>query len=155
MKPKPENWKFRATNAEELLVVSRKTCDRLRVERDAAERRYQEMVVKAEMNAMAHDHTKCDVCKARPIVEKRVLPLWVLGLFLGGWGILLLRVVEMDRQDYKLQTPIREPYAVTITKYRDSEKLKICQDSWREDEAELKVLRRKWKDRNEGTTYVE
>jgi hypothetical protein len=159
MKPKPENWKQRALKAEEdakvlrasLMTDSERTSmfkaqrdnllkdkETLRVERDAAERRYQEMVVKAEM--------------PRPSVTtttRTVNVSWLFWLFFFIW---FGEVLWMENQVMKLQTPIREPYPVkvaapeyTIGGYKIEDwynKTLVCQDAWRADEKTIRKLER-------------
>jgi hypothetical protein len=83
-------------------------CNRLRIERDAAERRYQDMVVEAKMNSLKEPMEK--------IVEKEVLPWWVRILTVGMLISYFLWTSYSIREMLNLNEPILSPYPVYITK---------------------------------------
>jgi hypothetical protein len=165
MKPKPD-WKKLYEQWHERASYWNKRADELRIERDAAERRYQEMVVKAEMprpfqKTCSHctgvlekhqlEHYQGCLCKCHvtveKIVEKEVLPWWTMPLWMGLlmawiaigiWGIHQTHLVN--------QTPIHEPYSVFRTIYVPDidalNRLDICKDAWRQDERTIRKLQR-------------
>jgi hypothetical protein len=147
MTPKPDYKK--------LYAACQDGCNRLRIERDAAEKRYQEMVVKAEMpKSHIHDAEHCDACNkvrgnpvvqphiSEKIVEKKVLPWWagiLLYICLGAWIYMAILVFHQLWIQY---APIYEPYPVYITKV-NTEDLTICKDAWRENERTIRQLKRR------------
>jgi hypothetical protein len=57
--------------------------------------------------------------KGRFVNVKEVLPAWVLGVLIGGWGLMVVQEVWMAKQVKMLSVPIESPYAVIITKTTD------------------------------------
>jgi hypothetical protein len=144
MKPKPENWKQRAAyfqnqsrealedrdKWEKSASVSEELNKVLRIERDAAERRYQEMVVKAEMP------------RPEKIVEKEVLPSWVSLTLAIILAFEIAYVAGMTLTLQMLKEPILSPYPVYIARV-NTEDLAICKDAWRENERVIRQLKRR------------
>jgi hypothetical protein len=148
MKPKPDYQKLYETEKREHDVTLR-TVDKLRIERDAAEKRYQEMVVKASFAEQAHINIKHGYDTRIPkeiTVEKEVLPLSAVIMFF----VMALMMVSEDTMVIhtlkKLETPILEPYPVYTTLHTvypaSLEALDTCHDAWRADERTIRKLRK-------------
>lgn len=172
---KPINWKSRALAAEkerDQKIHELEECDHYAKKQykayDAELATAKKDVVKLQSLLSEKQHE----LDYRPTVEveKEVLPWWVKPIAivptLGMFAMFIAGYVFLRRAEQ----PILSPYAVYITKHSQTDefqhqalaglsdawmnKFHACQDSWREDQAELKLLRRKLKDRQEGTVYV-
>jgi hypothetical protein len=151
MKPKPD-WKqkyeeLRKSESKQVCTAhqrelddARIKCRDLRIERDAAERRYQEMVVKAEMPGRIVEFT--------PKTETTYGLPWLFWVFFVIW---LTSALWMNNELKKFETPILSPYAVYITKHENqsseiydelSKGLDECHNAWRADERTIRKLER-------------
>lgn len=149
MTPRPKtNWKARAIQAENELqavkVTIGKDClgydkkiNQLRIERDAAERARDEAIVRAAM-------------KSPPSIEyrmKEVLPWWAKSALLFCVCLLLSIYTFMVVEVNKLETPIIqyklvEGHTVYRSDLKQTAVLKDCQDAWRQDEREIRRLKK-------------
>lgn len=80
------------------------------------------------------------------IVEKEILPMFVLWILMALIGIELMIWMLANIQIKHYTEPILSPYPAYITKYiYDDENLKICKDAWREDQAIIRRLKGRMK----------
>lgn len=133
MKQSKPNWKKKYEETAGLLKLARDGNELLQAQKQSAEN-------------LLHLWKQSELHEK--IVEKEVLPWYVLPIVIGGWGCLMAQVCWMTFHIHKLQTPILSPYAVYIAKYvpPDPYALDVCKDAWRADERELRKLRRNQKE---------
>lgn len=140
MKPPKPTWKSRALTAEKEL----------------------ENKIVHFQGKLVDEEVKKQLAARAPIekiIERKVLPLWtqvLMGICMGGWiGVTFaLHTWIVSNREPIIQYKYVEGHTVYRPDQIVNSKLVACKDSWREDEAELKVLRRKLKDKNEGTVFV-
>lgn len=133
------DWREKAEQSERELFEARVACKRLKDEKDTA----------------------CSLLDSRPtkeietIVQLKVLPSWV-GMLVLGMGIMFLSfAVAMNDRVAALSEPVIEYKLVpghTVYINRTNSK---CPAILKECQADYKTLRRKEKDREEGTTFVQ
>jgi len=125
VKPKV-NWKARCIASEGKLKIAEDACEALR-----------------QMNTYVE-------VPVEKIVDREVLPKWVAFWLIVFMVFMFYLVICAFREVSQLQTPIEKPYPVLVmNKARGLEKeLAVYKDAWREDELEIKKLKRHQRQEN-------